>query len=74
MRTALRLWSLLLVVVAAALAQGDIVAPGDNLVVEGIPPIPVSLAREVDRYTEFRSASLQSWHPTRREMLISTRF
>ncbi|MFQ5724309.1 MAG: S9 family peptidase, partial [Terriglobia bacterium] len=74
MRTSLRLLSLLLVVVAAALAQGDLVAPGDNLVVEGIPPIPVSLAREVDRYTEFRSASLQSWHPTKREMLISTRF
>lgn len=43
MRSVLRLWSLLLVVVAAALAQGDVVAPGDNLVVEGIPPIPVSL-------------------------------
>jgi dipeptidyl aminopeptidase/acylaminoacyl peptidase len=28
----------------------------------------------VERYTNFRSASLSNWHPKRREMLISTRF
>ncbi|MGI0492067.1 S9 family peptidase [Alkalinema pantanalense CENA528] len=50
------------------------VAPGDNLVVEGIPPIPTQLVDRVNRYTNARSASLASWHPTRREMLISTRF
>lgn len=50
------------------------ITPNENLVVEGIPPIPVSLKEAVDRYTEFRSASLASWHPQRREMLISTRF
>ncbi len=53
---------------------GTVVAPGDNLVVEGVPAIPASLAEDVRRYTEFRSASLGSWHPTRREMLIGTRF
>ena len=37
-------------------------------------PFPPTLADEVWRYTEFRSASFSSWHPTRREMLISTRF
>jgi hypothetical protein len=46
---------------------------GDNLLVEGIGPIPASLADAVQRYTEFRSASLASWHPTRREMLIPAR-
>lgn len=51
-----------------------LVTPGENLVVEGIPPIPDSLADRVDRYTEFRSASLRGWHPSRREMLIGTRF
>lgn len=60
--------------VGATGADGGTITPGDNLVVEGIPPIPASLADEVDRYTEFRSASISSWHPTRREMLISTRF
>lgn len=51
-----------------------VVAPNENLVVEGIPAIPAALAERVDRYTNFRSAFLASWHPTRREMLISTRF
>jgi dipeptidyl aminopeptidase/acylaminoacyl peptidase len=57
-------------------AQGPpaVIAPGDNLHVEGIPPIPASLAAEVRRYTESRSASLADWHPTRRELLVSTRF
>ena len=48
--------------------------PATILVVEGIPAIPASIADDVARYTEFRSASIASWHPTRREMLISTRF
>ncbi|MGH7571344.1 MAG: S9 family peptidase [Gemmatimonadota bacterium] len=56
------------------IAATTTVAPGENLVVEGIPPIPDSLADRVDRYTEFRSASLRGWHPTRPEMLIGTRF
>lgn len=46
----------------------------ENLVTEGIPPIPLSLVERVNQYTNFRSASLQSWHPTKREILISTRF
>jgi dipeptidyl aminopeptidase/acylaminoacyl peptidase len=63
--------------VAAALlvvGQKDMVVPGPNLVTEGIPPIPASLAASAGRYTDFRSASLQSWHPRQRSMLISTRF
>jgi dipeptidyl aminopeptidase/acylaminoacyl peptidase len=60
--------------VAALPAQDAFMAPGDNLVTEGIPKIPASLAAEVARYTEFRSAGFSDWHPTRREMLIGTRF
>lgn len=48
--------------------------PNENLVVEGIPEIPLSLVDTVKRYTEFRSGLFTSWHPTRRELLISTRF
>lgn len=48
--------------------------PGDNLVAEGLPEIPAAIADAVSRYTEFRSATFSSWHPTKREMLISTRF
>jgi dipeptidyl aminopeptidase/acylaminoacyl peptidase len=54
--------------------QEAVVAPNENLVVEGIPAIPASLAEKADRYTNFRAATVASWHPTRREMLISTRF
>ncbi|MFB2769433.1 alpha/beta fold hydrolase [Pelatocladus sp. BLCC-F211] len=55
-------------------AQTSVITPNENLVVEGIPPIPATLAQTVERYTNFRAASLSSWHPVRREMLISTRF
>src|SRR5271169_6097561 len=59
---------------ALAFAQSDEVVPNENLVVEGIPKIPASLAEAVGRYSEFRAASFASWHPQRREMLILTRF
>ncbi|MEP6993706.1 MAG: alpha/beta fold hydrolase, partial [Acidobacteriota bacterium] len=58
----------------AAAAEEPTIAPGDNLVVEGVPKIPASLAEEVGRYTEFRSASFASWHPKLHEMIIATRF
>ena len=77
MKKTMRVIAVALLLVSTALAQsggGPVVAPGDNLVVEGVPPVPASLAEEVRRYTEFRTASLASWHPARREMLIGTRF
>ena len=55
-------------------SQEAVLAPNENLMVEGVPPIPQSLAQQADRYTNFRSAFFASWHPTKREMLISTRF
>ena len=55
-------------------SQEAVVAPNENLVVENIPPIPQSLADQADRYTNFRSAFFASWHPTKREMLVATRF
>jgi protease II len=48
--------------------------PGDNLVIDGIPPIPGDLPDQVGRYTESRAATMQDWHPTRAEILITTRF
>ncbi len=50
------------------------VKPGDNLVVENIPPIPAVMAERAARYTESRFAALYAWHPVKREMLIGTRF
>ena len=51
-----------------------IIKAGDNLVVENIPPVPAAIAEKANQYGEFRSAGLQDWHPTKREMLIGTRF
>ena len=58
----------------AAQAPDRTIAPAENLVADGIPPISAALADEVRRYTEYRSAGLADWHPTRDEILITTRF
>jgi dipeptidyl aminopeptidase/acylaminoacyl peptidase len=57
-----------------ATAAPDVLAPADNLVVEGVPSPPMALVEGAERYTEFRAAQMSSWHPLRPEMLISTRF
>ena len=54
--------------------QSQYLKPGDNLVIENIPPIPLSVAEQTARYGESRSAFLYSWNPVKREMLIGTRF
>ena len=64
----------LLLLASAAFAGSETIVPGDNLVVEGVPPLPAALAEEVGRYSDFRQAIFQGWHPSRREMLIATRF
>src|SRR3990167_3927520 len=59
---------------APSLSRGaDGLVPGDNLLVEGMPKIPLSLAEEVARYNDFRRARFLDWHPVRKEMLINTR-
>ena len=51
-----------------------VIRPTDNLVAEGIPPIPAALAEEVRRYTESRGATFVGWHPEAAELLVATRF
>jgi dipeptidyl aminopeptidase/acylaminoacyl peptidase len=51
-----------------------VLTPGDNLVIEGIPEIPMELVEQIGRYTESREATFRDWHPARNEMLITTRF
>src|SRR6185503_12368325 len=66
------LFALSAMVPVTAPAQTVPVAP--NLVVDSVPPVPVSLVEDVRRYTEARLAMLADWHPKRRQMLIVTRF
>ncbi|MES3015524.1 MAG: prolyl oligopeptidase family serine peptidase [Pseudomonadota bacterium] len=47
------------------------IAPNANLVAQGIPPIPASIAAQVAKYTDFRGHGFVDWHPARREMLVS---
>jgi len=56
------------------LAQEAVIAPAENLVVEGVPAIPGSLVETAGRYGSYRSATLADWSPIGREMLIATRF
>jgi dipeptidyl aminopeptidase/acylaminoacyl peptidase len=74
MRRPISLVALATLLPLAATAQEPVITPAENLVVQGIPAIPASLAQEVRRYTESRSGNFVDWHPTRREMLIATRF
>lgn len=73
-----RSFTILLLILAFAISvfaqQTGTLTPADNLVVDGIPPIPLSIVEQVGRYTEFRSAGFLSWHPAKLEMLVSTRF
>lgn len=63
-----------LLMAVAAGAQEKIIAPADNLVVEGVPQIPASLADTAGRYGSYRSAAFVDWDPNKREMLVATRF
>jgi dipeptidyl aminopeptidase/acylaminoacyl peptidase len=65
--------------IASALAQGPpakvpVLQPTENLIVDGLDPIPLALTKELNKYTNVRSSGFADWHPKRREMLMSTRF
>jgi len=71
--------SLLLFAALCAAAPGirpqeaTVPAP-ESMVLENVPGIPATLAETIGRYTETRDAFQTDWHPTRREMIIGTRF
>lgn len=55
-------------------AQDSNIPVSDNLVTEGIPTLPSSIISDVKSYNESRGASLVTWHPVRKEVMIATRF
>ena len=57
----------------ASRSQAEVLAPNENLLAQGIPPIPMALVRQVERYTDFRGHGFVDWHPTRAEMLVAHR-
>lgn len=64
----------MLLITTVAAAQEPAIAPAENLIADGVPKIPASLADTAGRYGSYRSASLADWHPTKRQMLMATRF
>ena len=49
------------------------ITPPSALLLQGVPPVPRSLADAVERYTDFAGHSLVDWHPSKRELLVSHR-
>lgn len=57
----------------APAADGPLLLPNENLVLQSVPDIPIALVREVERYTDFRGHGLLDWHPVREELLVTHR-
>ena len=53
-------------------AQEKVVATPPSITTEGVPPIPQSVADGLARYAQFRQAQLMAWHPTKRQILMTT--
>jgi dipeptidyl aminopeptidase/acylaminoacyl peptidase len=63
-----------LVLSAVVLAQSRTVSIPANVTIDGVTPIPPTIAEAVAPYAQFRWARLVAWHPVERRMIISTRF
>src|SRR5438552_12190863 len=74
MMTKLRCLLLVAPLVGGTPLLAQTVPPGDNLVTDGVPPVPASIAAAARRSSECRAAAFWDWHATRREMLVGTRF
>src|SRR5437868_12205137 len=64
--------ALLLSAASAAAGQAKTIATPGTITVEGMPPIPQSIADDLARYAQFRQAQMMAWNPTRRQMLVTT--
>ncbi len=37
----------------------------DNLIIEGVPAVPLNVVSGCEKYTHFRQAVVSSWHPVK---------
>src|ERR1700747_296125 len=74
MKRILLLFAALCAAAAGIRPQEATVPAPESMVLENVPSIPATLAETIGRYTENRDAFQTDWHPTRREMIIGTRF
>ena len=64
----------LLLLSCVLLAQEKTVPIPPSVKVDGLPPIPQSIADGLAQYAQYRRALIQAWHPTKRQIVISTTF
>ena len=64
---------LMCLAVLSAAAQDSYISPPESLLLDGVPKIPVALAKATKRHASFRGSNFSDWRPTSEEMLISTR-
>lgn len=62
------------ITLAATLTAATLFAQPAAITAEGVPPVTPQLRERLEPYLEARSAFLFDWHPTRREVLVGTRF
>ena len=72
MATMLRVGLLVLAAVSLSAQEPGTVAVPQNVTAGGLPPIPATIPEKLAPYAQFRRAQLLSWHPSRRQMLVST--
>src|ERR1051325_11197968 len=53
-------------------AGQEFLAVPANVKAEGLPPIPASIVQDLAPYAASRRALLLGWHPSRREILMTT--
>jgi dipeptidyl aminopeptidase/acylaminoacyl peptidase len=58
----------------AAEPQANVFPVPDSIIARNVPAIPGELSTDLLPYENIRSANFASWHPTKRWMLIGTRF
>jgi dipeptidyl aminopeptidase/acylaminoacyl peptidase len=69
------IWAVFLALLpCSAGAQEQVIPVPPTVKVDGMPPIPQSIADDLARYAAFRDAQLVAWHPTKRQILINTTF
>ena len=56
-----------------AYVKTKMIEPGANLVIEGLPSVPVELVEATKKYTETMPTFMSTWHPVKREMLVGKR-
>jgi dipeptidyl aminopeptidase/acylaminoacyl peptidase len=57
----------------AGVVKSRVLTAGPQLVIEGVPEVPMELVESVKKYTETKTVSASNWHPIKREILVGKR-